>query len=588
MSSKLKLKNNLNTELAIVHRDGKLAKTVYTDQLTRAVETIDAMIALTDKENGDVVIVKDLDRGGTFIYDSSKVVDDNGGTNFVGWVRQYDGAVNVKWFGAKGDGVTDDTAAIQKALDFGDSNKKIVGIYAGVYIITEIINKYWIEGFGGTLKIKDNIISAGNIAYYPINSFIPNQRLNFLNNITYKNLIIDANSSNNVGTDNNEFIVCDTITAGGKNLRISGCTILNSIDSGIMASSCDGAILSDNFIDGATDSGFYINENEGISDYSKVICSNNKISNCVYDGIAVKRSVSGVLITGNTIYNCGNGITHEYFGNGNGGNPKNCTISNNKIEYIGFGYDDKTPVPDAVGISLAKFDNGLCSNNFLNFIRGNGIVIDGYNFALSNNKILTSTGSDAHPDSTKGIGIKILNRVEGATTYVSYGLLTDNYINANNTGLRVISCDRLEITGGQYDSVTQSGIDLESFAKKVFVSNTKSKGFTADFYADVDAEYIAKDLILFSNFYLFSNEQNSIKRKNNGVVTIPSGQTGVQFEHGLWNTITVRATPAFVVCTPKTNEDISVKIEVIDSQYIILRATATVTADTEIYWLAEA
>lgn len=96
MSSKITLKNNIDTEFTIEHSDGKVAKTIKGQDIAVAVDTIDDFP--TTANDGDIVIVRDLNRGGTFIYDSSEVANDNRGTNFNGWIRQYSGAVNLKWF----------------------------------------------------------------------------------------------------------------------------------------------------------------------------------------------------------------------------------------------------------------------------------------------------------------------------------------------------------------------------------------------------------------------------------------------------------------------------------------------------------
>lgn len=98
MSSKIKLKNNLDTEFTIEHKDNKQAKTIVGSDIAIAVGTINDFPLVPSI--GDVVIVRDLDRGGTFIYDSTEVANHNGGTNFNGWLRQYSGEVNLKWFGA--------------------------------------------------------------------------------------------------------------------------------------------------------------------------------------------------------------------------------------------------------------------------------------------------------------------------------------------------------------------------------------------------------------------------------------------------------------------------------------------------------
>ena len=91
---------------------------LYAGMIAISLGTIENMTAISLPQEGQVVVVRDANRGGVFIYRSTGVT--NGGTIFDSsstgkWCRQYSGAVNVKWFGAIGNGITDDSSSIQGA-----------------------------------------------------------------------------------------------------------------------------------------------------------------------------------------------------------------------------------------------------------------------------------------------------------------------------------------------------------------------------------------------------------------------------------------------------------------------------------------
>jgi hypothetical protein len=85
------------------------------------------------------------------IIDPSVALDVQGtGVGTGCWVRQYSGAVNVKWFGAKGDGVTNDTVAIQSAHDFCVNAGSVLKFEAKIYLSDPLVfsSELVIDGSG--------------------------------------------------------------------------------------------------------------------------------------------------------------------------------------------------------------------------------------------------------------------------------------------------------------------------------------------------------------------------------------------------------------------------------------------------------
>lgn len=162
MSSKHKLLNQHGKTLTIENPDSLLGDSVMNPTvLAYTVETVDDLV---DVPSGyTTAIVKDIDRGGTFIWSSTGAA--NGGTVFAGssgyWVRQYSGAVNVKWFGAKGDGVTDDTAAINSAFQY---SKNIIFDNAKTYKVTGSLNTIG----GQSIDLNHSTILASTGTYTSI------------------------------------------------------------------------------------------------------------------------------------------------------------------------------------------------------------------------------------------------------------------------------------------------------------------------------------------------------------------------------------------------------------------------------------
>lgn len=119
---------------------------------TYVVDTIADMTALTIEDQNASILVKGYyaagdGGGGTFYWEYSSRAIENGGTAFKNdagtkgrFVRIYDlENINLKWFGAKGDGQADDTQAFVEALKILPNLGGTITIPNGIYNISSTI-----------------------------------------------------------------------------------------------------------------------------------------------------------------------------------------------------------------------------------------------------------------------------------------------------------------------------------------------------------------------------------------------------------------------------------------------------------------
>ena len=395
-----------------------------------------------------------------------------------------DGApANIKDFGAVGDGVNDDTTAVQAALDSGLFS---VVIPDGTFLVDNLVVPDTIKLIygSGTLKQKtldtSNVITATSVDNLTIKdiTIVGQAAGDFLFEAVNNGIYLT--SCTNVTVLNVKFYALDNqpvFVRTSAEIKVIG-NHIEGCSAGVRFNGVNNGIISENnFVDCAVTDGKFVTcislnsqaasgggqnfnvviSNNNIEDYrnaqgllihdgQRIRVIGNHVQNCTWGYSAnttdVLDSCIDIAIVGNTFIGASSALgdeTGEYgiFVGGPNGVTKNITISANVINGANATWKEK----NEGGIGLGGGSEYIVTGNVISDTYSNGIVINQANVSnckISDNVIHNVIAGD---DSVRrGIGVS-----SGAST-VTNALIKNNLIDSATTGVEVINAQGTEVT----------------------------------------------------------------------------------------------------------------------------------------------
>ena len=351
-------------------------------------------------------------------------------SQYLTGVTSLSGYANVKVFGATGDGVTDDTTAVQAAIDSVAAGGGIL-VPVGTFMCDKLSigSNKTILGVGGTLKL--NASTNDSLLVTPVAT----------SNVVVRNVRFDGNSASNVGTAAGVGLIAvgSSNASPSSNIRIEGCVIDDAYRNGI-------ALADDAF---------------GI----KII--DNKITNISQeDGMMLSPSAgntSDVFVSGNTVDTTGGvGIAAD-------GELSNSRIVNNFIDNT-TGSSIQAYHEDNKGLHVKGNE---CQNS-----GSNGVHIAGTRCSVVDNDIFEYTTNGAFIEATGTAPLAISEGCKVTGNTISSTLTSVNAVNVVNALGGVVGNNTLEashVASGRAVIVEQR--TTANASNRVAVSNNTADGF---------------------------------------------------------------------------------------------------------------